>query len=768
MSAIDASTAQYSCKIGGTTFQVLSLTVRETISELSFYSLTLWSDDPEVDVKGMVRKPAEVKISWGSNEKFYYAIVSSFTQTDAGHPGLGGVEREWGEYRAELVPTLWLLGLKRNCRIFQNMSADAIVKKVLDERGMAGKYESRMSGYPVREFCVQYRETDFDFISRLMEEEGAFYYFTHDGEEKMVIGDSSGHYGTCSPESSVEYKTAAGVLASEREHFATLEWDSDAFVGKVKYKDYDYRDPKKPLLAQEAGTKHTDVEVYDYQVERYRDAGRGSALAKVAVGAHGVPEERLHASGAWRSASAGSKLTLSKAWRGDLDGEWCVFSVNQSASQTAEGGVQVWTTLQAIRGGALFRPPQIRPKPHLGVQTAKVVGPAGQRIYMDDLGRAKVQFHWDLEGHEDENSSCWIRVAQPYAGKEDPGSKKWGFEWHPLIGDEAVVEFLDGDPDDPLIVGSVYNGKNTPLLKPDDLIRSRILSPYQHELLFDDKNATIRLETGGDEMLEMVDKNPGENAPPEGKVTLTTVGAQSLKLEDDHETLGNSFRIETSDNHHIYAGEKGANRGIEAQTKLGGFMLLNDETKKYGIRSAGGHKLAMEDVQGDLRLETSGGHKVRLDDTNRKILIESAGKGRIEINDEKLFIELSSPDGKQKIHIDYSGTGVNLTCKKGDVKIASESGDVKVTGKTINMKSDGDFNINADSLFVIAKSIDINGTSGISLTSADISIDSSGPLKAKGTTTTVEGTASAKVKGAVVSTEASGINTVKGALVKIN
>lgn len=765
MPEVRADTAQYVCKLAGTTFQVLSFSGHEEISELFGYHLTLWVRDSAVDIASLIRQKAKITLTWGGKTKEYHGIVAHMAQVDARLPGLGGADEEQGIYTVEVVPTLWLLARHRHCRIFQRKSADTIIKQVLDERGMSGKYDPKLGGCPEREYCVQYRETDLAFISRLMQEEGIFYYFTHDGQEMMVIGDRAAHYGTCAPDAGVEYKTPTGDLAPSDEYLSSLTYEESAYTGKVKYKDFDYRDPGKPLRVEQTAPGNTDLEIYDYNVERYRDDGRGRSLAKVAVDAEASMRKILAASGDWRSASAGCVMTLSRAYRSDLDGDWVLLRVDHSASQEAGEGVQYSVSLTGIRKDPVYRPPQSIPKPFVNLQTATVVGPSGEKIYMDELGRAKVQFHWDPDGQNDENSSCWVRVATPYAGMDESSQKKHGLQFHPLIGDEVVVDFLDGDPDNPLIVSSVYNADRRPIVQPSELVRNRILTPYQHQLLLDDKGGSIRLNTGGNEHLTMSDKRRQE-----GSIVLATCGGESLKLEDNADTIGNSIIANTVNGHRVQLSDRDPANGIDIRTEDGHHLTMSDSEHAIGVVTENGNYLFLEDQTQQVTLRTTGRHRLRMSDAQGQVKLSSSGGGYLEISDTGRFVEIGSATGQQKIRIDYSGTGIILDVSAGDITIKAPSGKIKLEGQSVEIKSTSSVKIEATT------GITLKGGSKVEAEAAQIEEKATSSHKVQAmtiehkaqTTAKLEGLLKVTVSGLMVSCEATAIATLKGALVKIN
>jgi type VI secretion system VgrG family protein len=782
MSEVSAHRAQYTCTIAGQPYDVLCLSVEEEMSRLFQITLGVWSEDPAVDISGWMRKPVVIKVAWASFQKEYHGIAVGCSRSGSGMPGLGGVDRPWGEYTVEVAPTLWLLAQQANCKVFQDKTAKDIIAEVLDTRGMAGKYELKLSqSYPEREYCVQYRETDFAFISRLMEEEGIFYYFTHDGEEKMVVADSSSAYGECCPESEVEYKSDSGELASSQEYLSSITYSENVYAGKVKFKDFNYRLPASPLRVEQLAEKHTDLEIYDYHPERYRDEGRGRELARVRGEAESVYRKTIRGSGSFRSLSSGCKVTISKAYNPDIDGEWLVVSASHNASQQAETGVQYSVSFLGIPAGTTFRAYPETPRPSLTNQTATVVGPKGDKIYMDELGRAKVQFDWDRDGSLDEDSSCWIRVAMPYAGIDEETQAKHGFQWHPLIGDEVVVSFLESDPDRPLITGSVYNANKPPLLKPEDLIENVIRTPYQHVIDLDDAERRIDVETGKHQCFRM-----GDDDDEHGWIEHETHGEQYVYLWDNDDEWGNLVDLQTSDGHEIEMTKGPDGSRIRLDTENRHWLDLNDakqwvelatanehyvnlsdvkDDNCIVIRTAAGHEIWLNDMGDDKRINflTEGGHWVVLDDTDQRIRIETKKGAHVNLDDELQFIDISCPapegtDATDIITIDWEEHQIDVH-STGTVNV--EAGQVNVRGGTVNVTADRDLTMKGKKVVIQGETVEVTGSSSVSVSGGKVAVDSSSTLELKGT-------GEVTIKGALVTSRASGINTLKGALVKIN
>jgi len=772
MAFVKADTAQYACKIAGQTFQILNIDIQEEMSDLYRIGLNLWLDDPEVAIQPMLRQPAEITITWESKEKKYFGIVANIRQTEAGR--IGAVDQEYGHYAVEVVPNVWSLSHLTNCRIFQNEPVDKIVTKVLGERCPSQQYEMKLQkSYEPREYCVQYRETDLAFISRLMEEEGIFYYFTHDGPEKMVIGDSPSAYGTCAPEEKVNYAKSTGGLAKKDEYFDQLTYEENVYSGKVTFKDFNYSEPKLPLKVDASAEKQTDLEIYDFHPRRYAADGHGRGLATVAMEAQSAMRTVLEASGNWRSVSAGCTFTLEKAYRADLNKEWLIVSASHSASQA--GGTDHQVSIVAIPSDTAFHPLPTTPQPALNPQTATVVGPAGEEIYMDEHGRAKVQFHWDLEGQRDEKTTCFIRVAQQYAGMNEETSKKHGFHWHPLIGDEVIVDFLEGDPDNPIITGSVYNGVNTQIIKPDQHIRNIILTRYQHRLLMDDKNKAVTLNTPYAHTLKMNDPNksitlntkynhqlkmwdPHKDNDEVPHIHMSTGSGQEILLEDSHKELGHHIQIATADGHLMTMDEGSEARGTVIQTKDLNQIFLNDKEEQIFI-------------------DTKNHHSVLLDDKNKTIVVTSTDKHRVEISDKDKKIEIADSSGKHRFTIDIGGQQLTISTDTGSIDLLAPKGEIKLDAKSIALKAQTDVKIDCKDMKTDAKGnidtkagMNLKAKAGMKHEIEGMSIKEKAQMEVKMEAMNVTSKAQMmnKTEGMMVNSSANTMNTVKGMLVKIN
>jgi type VI secretion system secreted protein VgrG len=430
------------------------LSGREAMSEPFRFSLELLSERHDLKADDLVGVQVDVWMTRTSGTKRYFnGVICAFA---------AGARQGDGRraYRAEMVPTLWMLGQRSDCRVFQNMEADKVIEEVLKDAGVANVQNKIGASLPKREYCVQYRETDLDFISRLMEEEGIFYFFSHEkGKHHLVLAQTTSAYFD-GEDKDLIYDPGG------RKDEVLDTWSHAYRVIPAKWiqADYSVDAPADPVLAEEPtriklkGSK--GLERFDYP-GGFTDKGRGGKLTGFRMEVDEAAHEVVTAGGTYRALEVGAKFTVDEhEIKSEESNTWVVTSMEHSA--TAEG-VDYRASFTAIPAKTPFRSPRSTPTPVVhGMQVAVVTGPAGELVYTDDLGRVKVQFYWDRKGQKDEKTSCWVRVAQATAGSG------WGSVYIPRMGHEVLVSFLEGDPDRPVVTGSMYNGKNIPSFSPSD------------------------------------------------------------------------------------------------------------------------------------------------------------------------------------------------------------------------------------------------------------------------------------------------------------
>jgi type VI secretion system secreted protein VgrG len=448
--------------LGADKLLLRAFTGQEGISRLFHFHLRLLSEDASVNFDDIVGRNVtfSVKLYEMGEERYFNGYVSRFVQCPS--------EERLAQYEADVVPWLWFLTRTADCHIFQNMTVPDIITKVFGEAGFTDFEKHLQETYEPWEYCVQYRETAFDFVSRLMEEEGIFYFFRHeDGGHVMVIADAPSAFKPCPGQSRIMYERHTGAGVKRHEDTISL-WRTrqELRTGKYALTDYNFETPSTSLLAtttsavDQGGNQR--FEVFDYPGE-YEKRDQGDSLAKVRIEEQEAAHTLATGESNCRAFAVGHKFDLKGFERKDQNATYALTGLVHSAEEggfysgQGSGEARYVNTFEAIPFAVKFRPPRVTRKPLVhGAQTAVVVGPGGEEIFTDKYGRVKVQFHWDRRGQKNENSSCWIRVAQIWAGKN------WGAIAIPRIGQEVVVDFLEGDPDRPLITGSVYNAQQMP------------------------------------------------------------------------------------------------------------------------------------------------------------------------------------------------------------------------------------------------------------------------------------------------------------------
>ncbi len=433
----------------------------EELGRLFEFTIELLSEQGDIALEALLGQRVDIELDQtDAPTRRFNAFVSHFTQLDP--------QGEFARYEARLRPWLWFLTLTTDCRIYQNLDTPAILKAVFEENGFSD-YEFRLgNSYRTREYCVQYRESDFNFVSRLMEEEGIYYFFTHaQGKHTLVLCDNYGSHQPIAGSSELAFQPLSGN-GGARSLTGIIEWCISKAVrsGRYAHTDYDFTKPRAALLAQAPRPRnhsHADYEIFDYP-GIYDQPGDGENYARNRLEELQSRHEQLSGKSDSRRLAVGALFTFSGHPRRDQNREYLITSTEHqiqadSYGTSAKGDADgVYTChFTCIDSQESFRSARKSGKPAIkGPQTAVVVGRSGEEIFTDEYGRVKVQFHWDRYGQTNENSSCWVRVAQPWAGKN------WGAVSIPRIGQEVIVEFLEGDPDRPIITGSVYNAEQMP------------------------------------------------------------------------------------------------------------------------------------------------------------------------------------------------------------------------------------------------------------------------------------------------------------------
>ncbi|HEY0819221.1 MAG TPA: type VI secretion system tip protein TssI/VgrG [Rhizobacter sp.] len=523
-----------------------SMTATAGLSVLEDLQLGVLSPKAGIDPKQLLGKGVTVNVHLAEGKRHFHGYVTRFAMV--GHQG-----RHY-QYRATVRPWLWFLSRTSDCRIFQEMSVPDIVKKVFEDHPAANFKFNLFRSYRKWTYCVQYRESDLNFVMRLLEHEGIYWYFEHkDGEHKLVLVDSRSAHDAPAGHDSLPFHEE-GTAPPDTEAVSRWTFSREIRPGKTVLDSYDFERPSVDLLVTKDNAREhdlADAEVFDYQGD-YLQAADGNQLVEDRLDEEQSRFHLVQASCNGHSVEVGRLLKLTKHPRDDQNAEYLVTSttIHASVRSNESGGFGGANTYQcdfsAVPSSQQFRPLRKTPKPFMqGPQTAVVVGPGGEEIYTDKYGRVKVQFHWDREAKKKDlkdKSSCWVRVSHPWAGKN------FGMVHIPRIGQEVIVGFLEGDPDQPIITGRVYNAEQMPPWDlPANATQSGILTRSSKGGAYANANA-IRFEDkkGAEQLWIHAEKN--QDIEVENDETHW-VGHDRRKTIDHDETVHVKHdRTETVDN----------------------------------------------------------------------------------------------------------------------------------------------------------------------------------------------------------------------------
>ncbi|SMC22844.1 type VI secretion system secreted protein VgrG [Andreprevotia lacus DSM 23236] len=686
----------------------------ERVSGLYSFTLDVVSETEDLDFSKVVGKTATLRIKLpDDSNRYWHGHIGRFAQV--------GSEDARYRYRAELLPWLWFLQHTADSRIFQDLSVPDILEKVFKGRGFNDFRKSLSKTYNPRTYCVQYRESDFDFVSRLMEEEGIFYYFEHaEDKHTLVLADASSAIAACPVKSSIPYRPKAG--ANEGDDIFSWLQSQTVVPGKVSLRDYNFETPSTDLTASSPTVakvaKQDSLELYDYP-GNYLQASGGENYAQVRMQEWEARQVRIDGGGDCRTLAPGYSFTLKEHFRTDYDGDYLLLSVRHDISNNLpwkDGDGHYENRFVCQPKATVYRPPRITPQPVVhGAQTAVVVGPAGEEIYTDKYGRIKVQFPWDRLGKNDDKSSCWVRVSQGWAGLN------WGAMHIPRVGQEVIVDFLEGSPDQPIVTGRVYNGEKMPPYElPTNKTQSGIKSRSSasgtaenfNELRFEDKKGSEDVYFQAEKDFHRLVKND-DDLQVQHDQTITIKNNRTETIQEGNDTL---------------TVEKGNHT---AEIKEGNASY----TVTKGTRTV--------TVEGNDTHEIKTGNRTVSVDTGNDALTVKKGNRTVEVsvgNDE-----LTIKAGNQVTKIDAG---------KAEME-AMQSIELKVGGSSIKIEPSG--------ITISSAKVTVDGSGGVTVAA------SAGDVSASGLNVSLTGQIGATLKGnATAELSASGQTTVKGGIVMIN
>ncbi|HGM4921379.1 TPA: type VI secretion system Vgr family protein [Serratia marcescens] len=692
-----------------------SLSGEEKLAGLFEFDVELLSPDNRLDLKALLGQKITLELRGNPLAPRY--LNGNITRMTLSGREAGG--NRYYIYRAVLRPTLWYLTQNRDFRIYQEKTVPDILTQVLGQYQV--KIDNRLSyDYRIWGYCVQYQESDFDFISRLMEHEGIYYYFTHQQDgHTLVLADAPSAHQELAGYASIPYQLAEGGLVENKDSINS--WSvSDAITPSLySLDDYDFRKPRARLLEARqnpASFAQDKAEVFDWP-GRYTDHAHGQFYVKVRQQEFEAQHEQMSGEGSSQGIAPGYRFQLTQAPRTEDNQAYLVVSAhyfmqeNSYASNDNDAGEQR-TEFQVVPVGINWRPARTTPWPKThGPQTAEVVGPEGESIWTDKYGRVKLKFRWDRHGNGNETSSCWVRVSSAWAGW------KYGGIQIPRVGEEVVVDFINGDPDRPIITGRVYNEDSMPPWDlPGDATKMGFMSRSKGGGT-DNASFLFLEDAPGNESFDMhAERNMNMTVENDKNVNIDGNRFTRIGKTQDHQVIGNATFLFGSMRNTTVTGPETAtfNSGQQVGIKAGRQFTIHD----------GGDNV---NITGDQTILLKGNRHHTIENKQTQLIkqgqdttIEQYGQStKIETGDKKL--EITSGNQSTKLaagdkSLDITGnltstvsgeetrsqnkltvtTATDYVQKASKIKIATVDGegpsgsDIYIHGNKVTVKSDSE------------------------------------------------------------------------------
>jgi type VI secretion system secreted protein VgrG len=700
-----------------------SMAFSEGLSALGEMQLTLVSNRADIRPEDLLGKPMAVKMEMrGGTKRYFHGYVTRF--------GLGNNRGRYYGYTATVRPWLWFLTRTTDCKIFQDLSVPDIVKKVFQDHGIANFEFKLFRSYRTWTYCVQYRESDFNFISRLLEHEGIYWYFEHsDTEHKLVLVDSQSSHDTATGCETLPYFANASSAPPDHDFVQHWTFAREVSTGKVATTSYDFERPSASLVADRAIVRAHDLadyELFDYQGD-YAQADDGTHWSDNRIDELHCRFEQLNGTTNAQALRNGQLFKLERHPREDQNGEYLVtrttIHAHQDSGEAGSGDHGYSCDFKALPSGQQYRPARRTPKPFVqGPQTAVVVGPAGDEIFTDKYGRVKVQFHWDRYGQKNEKSSCWVRVSSPWAGKS------FGFIQVPRIGQEVVVGFLEGDPDQPLITGRVYNAEQMPPWDlPANATQSGMLTRSSKGGAYSQANA-IRFEDkkGGEQLWIHAEKDQDievendethsvghDRAKSVGNNETTSIGANRTESvgKDESISIGVNRTESVGANETISIG---ANRSITVGASETATVALQ-RTHSVGVNETIAIGAAQEIAIGAAQVVAVGAAQSITVGANQSTSVganqstDVGGNRSVQVGGEHSTevgkgrtATIAKDDAVQVGKNFVLQAGDSITLKTGDASITmKKDGTIQIKGKDITITGSGKIGIKASGDMVL-------------------------------------------------------------------
>jgi type VI secretion system secreted protein VgrG len=687
-------------------FRVLEFTQTEAMSECFRLHIEAGSEDPDIPYAEMIGKDAHLTVAGDDFAVKHHGVVTAFNQYPDASENFG---QESYLYEIAIEPRLKLLSYTHQSRIFLKQSFQEIVAEVLKGGGLAADdFDLKIKGSPrKREYTVQYNETDLDFLSRLWEDEGCYYWFDHAGDkEKLIIADSVEGVATVPHTPAVEYLAGSGLshLATQneqRDHIAKLRRTQRMVTGKALIKDYNDRTPATAVLGR-AGKTAGQGEDYHYGPQAL-DAGEAARIATLRAEMHAAVKIKLEGEGICRAFRAGMRFELKDSHgHSHLAGKYTLLRVVHHGDQREgfegdEAKIIYKNNFECIPADTVFRPALATPKPKIaGFLSAKTDGVEGQYAFLDDDGRYHAKLPFDLTDKKDGRASLPIRMNQPYGGPN------YGMHFPVHVGNEIVLAFEDGDPDRPMALGTVPNPSTASPVNKRNPSESIIRTATGHQIRLDDK---------------------------EGKtlIDLHTAGRHLLALND------------------------------------------TPASQQVLIKTSGGHTFVLDDSGKNITLKSTGGHSVKIDDTAKSITVVTAGGHELHMDDPGKSISLKDGQGVNSITLDGGGKMLHLA-STGDVKIDAGKSILMTAKESFTVEAGKDMTLSADGAGAISvkKGMTVDVTQDLATQAKKIAFTADTDFKAAAKKIDLKAESDFKVDSGKANIKASGDVILKGSKVSAN
>jgi type VI secretion system secreted protein VgrG len=659
---------------------------REELSRVPEYRLDLLSLKNDIALDQILGKNVTVEVMLQDDTlRYFNGYVTRFAQ--------GGTRGKFRRYHAVVNTWAWFMSRTSDCRIFQEMTVPEIVKKVFADHPTSKVKDQLTGSYRTWNYCVQYRETDLNFVCRLLEHEGIYFYFTHDAREHtMVLADSYSAHEACQGDP-IPFIAPEDLARGDIEHVSAWTLGREVQPGVYVHDDYDFERPNVDLKTQKSVVRQytpSNYEMYDYPGE-YLQKGDGEATAAVRIDEYGAQFETAQAVTNNKQVSAGTLFKLDKHEREDQNREHLVIAASYDLEYSDyeampdRGGAEYQCSFVAMASNQQFRPRRVTPKPFVqGPQTAVVVGPGGDEIYTDKYGRVKVQFHWDRQGQKNENSSCWLRVSYPWAGKA------WGGIAIPRIGQEVIVDFLEGDPDQPIVTGRVYNAELMPPYElPANMTQSGVKSRSSKNGTPDNFNE-IRFEDlkGSEQLFIHAEKN--QDIEVENDETHWVGHNRSKTIDNDETTHVKHDRMETVDNNETITVHGNRTETVDKDETI---TVEKNRTRNVGENeTVSVNKDQTLAISGNKALTVSKRETISIGDSRTDEVAKNE-ETTIGKNRQVSVGENDSLEVGKKLILD---AGDQITIQTGSASIVmKKDGTITIKGKDITIDGSGKINVKA-------------------------------------------------------------------------